>query len=194
MTVTLRRPPPLARLLRVRPDGDRAELLDGDLLVAEAEPRRSPGTGSPVDQADASAAEQVYAGLVDHPFPGCFVCGTEPAGAVGMHLRPGRIADGRTACTWIPRPGHDGTAHVWAALDCPGGWTDDIAGRPMVLGRITAAVRRRPQVGESLVVAGVLVDRAERKSRTATSVYDADGREVGSAVHTWIRVDPRLFA
>ena len=36
VTVTLRRPPPLSRPLTVRRDGDRADLLDGDLVVAEA--------------------------------------------------------------------------------------------------------------------------------------------------------------
>ena len=75
----------------------------------------------------------------------------------------------------------------------PGGWTGDLVGRPMVLGRITAVIRRRPLAGERLVVVGALVDAVGRKSRTATSVYDAAGREVGSAFHTWIRVDPPTF-
>jgi hypothetical protein len=194
VTVTLRRPPPLSRPLAVRRDGEGAELLDGDRVVAEAAPAGRPPPVAAVSAGDARAAEATYAGLVTHPFPGCFVCGTEPAAGVGMRLRPGRVGPGRTACTWTPRPGHGSAAHVWAALDCPGGWTDDIEGRPMVLGRMTAAVLRGPRVGEDLVVVGVLLDRGERKSRTATTVYDAAGREVGSAVHTWIRVDPHSFA
>lgn len=194
VTVTLRRPPPLSRPLTVRRDGERAELLDGDLVVAEAEPAGRPAAVTAVSADNARAAEAAYPGLVTHPFPGCFVCGTEPAARVGLRLRPGRVEPGRTACTWTPHPGHDSATHVWAALDCPGGWTEDIEGRPMVLGRITAAVQRTPRVGEELVVVGELVDRAGRKSRTATSVYDAAGREVGSAVHTWIQVDPHSFA
>ena len=167
--------------------------VDDGVLVAEAEPGEVPEPVEAVDPADAGAAEHVYAGLLDHPFPSCFVCGTEPAEGVGMRLRPGQLTPGRTACTWTPQPTHLETAHVWAALDCPGGWTGDLVGRPMVLGRITAVIRRRPLAGERLVVVGALVDAVGRKSRTATSVYDAAGREVGSAFHTWIRVDPPTF-
>ncbi len=94
----------------------------------------------------------------------------------------------------MPHPAHTEPAHVWAALDCPGGWTDDIAGRPMVLGRITAVVRRLPLPGERLVVVGAWLETSGRKTMTATSVYDAAGRVVGSAAHTWIRIDPSTFA
>ena len=193
VTVTLRRPAPLGRRLDVYRDAGRAELRDGDTLVAEAEPAGTPAAVPPVSAARAEAAESDYAGLVSHPFPGCFVCGTEPAAGEGLLLRPGRVAPAATACRWVPHPRHVGRAHVWAALDCPGGWAEDLEGRPMVLGRITASVRRRPEAGEPLVVVGTLLDTDDRKSRTATSVYDAAGRVVGSAVHTWIRVDPRTF-
>ena len=161
--------------------------------MAEAEPGEVPEPVEPVDPGVARAAEPAYAGLVDHPFPGCFVCGPEAAEGVGLRLRPGPVAPGRTACTWTPQPTQLEAAHVWAALDCPGGWTGDLVGRPMVLGRITAVIRRLPRSGEPLVVVGALVDAVGRKSRTATSVYDAAGREVGSAFHTWIRVDPPTF-
>jgi hypothetical protein len=191
--VTLRRPPPIGRPLQVRRDGEHVELLDDDRLVAEADPAEAPGPVDPVGFAAASSAEAAYAGLVSHPFPDCFVCGTEPADGVGLRLRPGRVAAGRTACTWIPHPHHVSAPHVWAALDCPGGWTLDIAGRPMVLGRMTAVVRRLPSPRERLVVVGAFVDTQGRKSRTATTVYDAEGREVGSAGHTWIQVDALAF-
>ncbi len=194
VTVTLRRPPPLERDLTVRGDHHGVTLLDGDLLVAEAEPATAPDTVAPVDADAAAAAEASYPGLTAHPFPHCFACGTIPADGVGLRLRPGRTAPGRTACTWTPHDAHTETAHVWAALDCPGGWTADIVGRPMVLGRITAAVHRRPNPGESLVVVGAWRENAGRKTLTATSVYDAAGRVVGTAAHTWIQVDPRTFA
>lgn len=194
VSVTLRRPPPLERDLTVRRDHGRVLLLDDDRLVAEAEPAGLPDTVAPVDAGAAAAAEVAYQGLVEHPFPRCFACGTTPAEGAGLRLRPGRVAAGRTACTWTPHVAHTETAHVWAALDCPGGWSDDIVGRPMVLGRISAAVHRRPRPGERLVVVGAWRETAGRKSITATSVYDASGHVVGSAAHTWIRVDPRTFA
>lgn len=198
VTVTLRRPPPLARPLQVRLVDERALLLDGSELVAEAEPAGSvPEPVAPVGAVEAQAAESRYAGLSAHPFPQCFVCGTERAEGDGLGLRPGPVAPGRTACTWVPHPAHVEPPHLWAALDCPGGWTNDLQGRPMVLGRITGVSRRLPRPGERLVVVGALLDATARKSVTATTVYDTVGSqigsEIGSAVHTWIQVDPLAF-
>lgn len=199
VTVTLRRPPPLARPLDVRLVEERALLLDDAELVAEAEPAATvPEPVPPVDAEQAQAVEAHYAGLVAHPFPECFVCGTARTEGDGLGLRPGPLEPGRTACTWVPRPAHVEPPHLWAALDCPGGWTNDLQGRPMVLGRITAVVRRRPRPGERVVVVGALLDATARKSVTATTVYDTAGSqigsEIGSAVHTWIQVDPLAFA
>ncbi len=194
VTVTLRLPPPLERDLDVHAGSERVQLRDGEALVAEAVVGEPPEPVPPADADDAAAAEAAYPGLVDHPFPGCFVCGTTPLEGQGLRLRPGPIGPGRTACSWTPHPAHASAAHVWAALDCPSGWTDDIAGRPMVLGRITAAIHRPPVGGERLVVVGALLDRVGRKSLTAASVYDAAGHLLGTAAHTWIRVDPSAFA
>jgi hypothetical protein len=199
VTVTLRRPPPLARPLEVRLVDDVAVLLDGSELVAEAEPAGAvPEPVRPVGADEAQAVEARYAGLAAHPFPECFACGTERAEGDGLVLRPGPVGPGRTACTWVPQPSHVEPPHLWAALDCPGGWTNNLRGRPMVLGRITAVVRRRPRPGERLVVVGALLDATARKSVTATTVYDTAGSrigsEIGSAVHTWIQVDPLAFA
>ena len=71
-------------------------------------------------------------------------------------LRPGPVQDGsgeRVAAVWRPDVSlvdADGLVRlpvVWAALDCPGGWSVDIAGRPMVLGTMTAWVHERPRPG-----------------------------------------------
>jgi len=162
VTVTLRRPPPLGTDLRVAPDTSAPErgarLLDGADLVAEAvrDDGAELGPVDPVDVEEAAAAELGYAGLRSHPFPRCFVCGTEPGGGAGLALRPGPVAAGRTACLWVPQAAFadgDGTLaepYLWAALDCPGGWTVDLEGRPMVLGRITARLARRARAGELL--------------------------------------------
>jgi len=198
--VTLRRPPPLGTDLEVVVEGG-AQLLDGTDLVAEASAADASELDqvTPVDVDAAVAAEPAYRGLRRHPFPRCFVCGPERAAGDGLCLRPGPTADGRTACSWVPHPAfadHDGTldpAYVWAALDCPGGWTTDLEGRPMVLGRMTAAVERRARVGERLVVVGQHLDTSGRKTRTATSVYDADGQVVGRAAQLWLSVDPQAF-
>jgi hypothetical protein len=200
--VTLRMPPPLERDLELLADPSGARLLDGETLVANAVPVDSEfladATVDPVLPEEARAAESSYRGLTNHPFPTCFACGTANAGGLG--LKPGPVGDGRTACTWKPAAdlatGGDGlvdAVFLWAALDCPGGWAIDMEGRPSVLGQLTACVDARPQVGEACVVLGRYLGEDGRKTFTASTLYDADGRVLARARHTWITVDPALF-
>lgn len=212
VTVNLRRPPPLGVDMSLQLDGHgsatQARLLVAadpagaeQAVVAAAVPEQTAALPPvpPVDAAVAAAATGRYAGADDHPFPGCFVCGTARTDGDGLCLRPGRVDGGRTACTWTPHgnfAGADGTlaaAYVWAALDCPGGWTTDLVGRPMVLVRMTALVHRRPAVGEKLVVVGQHLDTEGRKTHAATTAYDSSGGIVGRAAQLWISVDPATF-
>ncbi|TDO68277.1 hypothetical protein EV651_102196 [Kribbella sp. VKM Ac-2571] len=194
--VTLRMPPPLDKDLEL----GAGRLTDGDALVAEAQPVGSEfladATIDPVRPEEARAAEAAYRGLRDHPFPGCFVCG--PANQNGLRLKPGPIGDGRTACTWTPAAdlATDGLVDevfLWAALDCPGGWTIDLEGRPSVLGQLTACIDARPEAGEECVALGRYLGEDGRKTFTASTLYDADGRVLARAKHTWITVDPAAF-
>jgi hypothetical protein len=156
---------------------------------------------APVAVEAAERAEERYPGLVNHPFPECFACGT--ARPDGLGLRPGPVDDDghgeRVATVWRPAAdladadGLVGVPVVWAALDCPGGWSVDIVGRPMVLGTMTARVLRRPVPGELLVVAGRALDVSERKARTATTLRDGDGDILAVATHVWVAVDPATF-
>ena len=168
----------------------------------------------PVEQvplAEARAAMATYPGLRQHPFPSCFVCGPERAEGDGLRIFPGPVtpvADGstRVASVWTPHPstGEDYHEYVddvpraslpvtWAALDCSGGWAADLEERMMVLGRMSAEIDALPAIGEEHVIVGQLLGVEGRKSLTATTMYDADGRIVGRARHTWIAVDPHMF-
>lgn len=187
--VTLRMPPPLETPLAIVADGDGAvRLLHGDLLVAEAARSRiDVDAVPPVDVEEAAAAEGSYEGFVTHPFPTCFVCGPDREPGDGMRLFPGRVDDRRTACTWTVAPDLAGRPEfVWAALDCPGGWSADLVGRPMVLGRMTAQVHGLPSAGDTCVVVGRLLGVEGRKSWTASTVYGSSGHELGRAHATWI--------
>ncbi len=192
--VTLRQPPPLERPLSVvADDAGLFQVFDGATLVADvARTSLDVDAVAPVPAEEARAAEESYAGLSAHPFPRCFVCGPERSD--GLRLAPGPIAPGATACTWVPDaslPVADGRVApqvVWAALDCPGGWTGDIVGRPMVLGRMAAAVASLPEVGEPCVVVGQRLGGEGRKMWTATTAYGSDGRELGRAHATWIAI------
>lgn len=186
--VTLRRPPPLERPLRVV----EGQLLDGQTLVAEAAPGALSALLDTVDAATAQAAEASYAGRALHPFPECFVCGPDRAAGDGMRLFPGPVGEGRTACTWTP--GEEvSLPYVWAALDCPSAWTSDIAGRPMVLGRMTAEVRQPVVPGQTYVVTSGHLATEGRKTSTAAVLHTADGALVARAEHVWIAVDPQAF-
>ena len=207
--VTLRTPPPLDTDLTVEhlPEGPVTRLLDGETLVAEArctdEELDAVDEVSPATAAEAMAS---YAGLRSHPFPRCFACGTERAEGDGLRIFPGPVGDGRVASVWVPHeslaeasdlldPGVQkvGVGTAWAALDCVGGWSTDLEGRPMVLGQIAARVDALPVVGEPHVVVGAELSSEGRKTFTASTVYDSDGRIVARARHTWIAVDPAAF-
>jgi hypothetical protein len=209
VSVRLHRPPPLETALDVATsldDGRRTAVatLGRDVVATAAEVDGSalPVAVPAVDAETAQAAESRFRGSEDHPFPTCFVCGPQRAPGDGLRLRPGLLLwrDDATACTWTPDAsldGGDGTVPapvVWAALDCPGGWSVDLAGRPMVLGTITARVRRRPRVGEACVVTGAALGAQGRRSLTATTLYGDGGEELARAAHIWVTVDPAAFA
>jgi len=206
--VTLRKPPPLdtpmpvADGVAVDPAGELvavAEVVDRELVPVE-----------PVTAEEAEAAPASYAGHVSHPFPTCFACGT--ARDDGLRIFAGRVGedlDGRSrvAAPWTadrsvaedyhlyatgePRAS---LAVTWAALDCVGGWAGDLEERLMVLGRMTARIDTLPVVGEPHVVLGGARGRDGRKTFTASTLLDSDGRVVAVAEHVWFAVDPAAFA
>ncbi|PZF92564.1 hypothetical protein [Micromonospora deserti] len=183
--VTLRRPPPLETPLTA---------VDGEIhdpvgtVVARVRPVPDfRAVVPPVDLPTARAAAAGYPGLLDHPFPGCYVCG--PGRVDGLRLFPGRLPDGRTAAPFrVPEPVTDAT--VWAALDCPGGWAVIAPGRPYVLGRIAAVVAAPPDPGDECVVTGAMVGGEGRKALVHTSLYGPDGALLGWARATWIALPP----
>lgn len=202
--VTLRQPPPLESAMVVTVEDGATTARFGGAVVATAEPGRlEAALVEPVPWQTAHAAQAAYRGLVGHPFPGCFVCGPDrPPGGPdgGLGLQPGPVGDpgpggdGWVATTWVPDSslaGPDGRIPpelVWAALDCPGGWTSDLGDRPMVLGRITAAVDALPEPGDRCVVVGQRLGVDGRKAFTASTAYDSDGRVLGHAESTWIAI------
>lgn len=197
VSVRLASPPPLDRRLSLAAeppasDVDEVRLLDGDHLVATATaaPAFADDVAAAPTLAQARAAEQRYEGLVEHPFPTCFVCGTARDPADALCLRPGPLDDGtgRYAASWVP---HDvGMPLVWAALDCPGGWSAGIAGRPMVLGTMAAHVLGPPVEGEPHVVVAWQRGSTGRRHLSGTALLGPDGALLARAEATWVAVDP----
>lgn len=198
VTVSLSAPPPLERALTLRAeDASSLTLRDGVLPVATVRPGAldaEPGPGPAVDLDTARWLEQTFAGHRSHPFPTCFVCGPDRSPGDGLRIFPGRLDDDRVAASWTPHSsvaGADGTVGppgVWASLDCVGGWSSDLVGRPMVLASMTAqrVVGSPPQAGSSYVVVGRHVREEGRKTWTASGLYDEAGQLLAQAQHLWI--------
>lgn len=208
--VSLHRPPPLETPLPIAPDDDGvAATLDGEVVLTARCTHRDLVDVEPVDPDEARAAQASYAGLTSHPFPTCFSCGTDRAD--GLRIFPGRVSDQdgapRVAATWTPDPSVAEDYHAyadahpraslpvtWAAMDCVGGWAGDLEERLMVLARMSARLESLPVIGEEHVLVGMGRGREGRKAWTSSTMYDADGRVVGSASHLWVAVDLADFS
>ncbi|MEV6273735.1 hypothetical protein [Nocardia sp. NPDC051832] len=183
VTVLLRNKPPLETPLHLR-DGN---LLDGTTLIAES---RAGAFERDVPQAvsfgTAEAASSSYQS--NDIFAGCFVCGSGRSD--GLRIEAGGVGPGLVAAPWIPDATLPiGSALLWAAMDCPGGWSlDGMFERPALLGSMTATVFDLPAVGEKCVVVGQNHGDQRRKSFAATAVYGSDDRLLGRAEQIWIRL------
>lgn len=195
--VTLRAPVPLGRDLEVRVEGDSASMLDDTRLIASA--RVVSHVLDVPDSVRFDVAAQVVRdaplrGFVDdHPFPGCFVCGPDRDPGDGLRLFAARVPDTQYfAVPWTVADG--GAEFVWAALDCPSSFpmylAEDPFDGPCVLGRLTAAVERIPNVSERTVVMAWRESVDGRKLHTASALFGEDGSRYASARATWIRVTP----
>jgi hypothetical protein len=181
--VTLRVPPPLETPLTAA-DG-KVATPDGT-LVAEVVPVPDAGAGvAPVSLAEARAATAGYPGFADHPFPTCFVCGPERPD--GLRIFAGPLPDGRMAAPWVVPPDVS-VETMWAALDCPGGWSALHSGQVYLLGRIAVAVDALPAPGSTCVVVGATASAQGRKAVVDSSIYAPDGRRLATARATWIAV------
>ncbi len=210
VTVTLRQPPPLEATMRITATEAGLELTFGGAVVAQASVGDQ--TIEPVEGVtweEAVAASASYPGHTSHPFPTCFACGTERPD--GLRIFPGQVPSARedrtrVAAPWIPdesltadSDGDDdptpraSLAATWASLDCVGGWAGDLTERLMVLGQMTAIIDDLPVQGERHVITGEHRGSQGRKTFTAATLHDADGRIVGRAEHVWVAVDPASF-
>jgi hypothetical protein len=204
VTVTLRRPTPLATPMAVERNGGRSLRVHcGRTLVAEASP--SPGSPAaeipgPVSLADARAVAGTSCYYADPVFPGCFACGIGRGPGDGLRIFPGPVA-GRVlwAAPWTPDPsvaGADGWVRpevIWAALDCPSGIAAaEAAGLArdtvILLGQMTASLVVRPVTGEQCRVIAWPADRDGRKLLACSALLGAGGTVLATARTVWLTV------
>ena len=183
--VTLRLPPPLDRPLRVESEGDRLLLHDGEALVAEARPGAPElDVPEPVSVADAEDAESRHVRFGGENFSECFSCGVRPGDGLCIHVGPVAGRD-LHAAPWTAR--EVSPEVIWAAIDCAGAYAVGGPGRgEVVLGRMTAEIRRLPDEGEQCVVIAWPLGEDGRKLYAGTALLSADGEPLAVARQTWI--------
>lgn len=196
--VTLHRPPPLETPLAVQAHADGVQLRAGVERVASARAtsltERAP---SPVTVTEAKQVQGAYGG--ENFIGGCFSCGRDRTPGDGLCLYPGPLTDRpeTLAVHWSPDAtlaGPDSTVPepiVWAALDCPTGWTHIRTGAPALLGRMAARVPGAVHAGADYVVVATPIGAEGRKLYARSALYDDAGRLLAQARATWIRIDQR---
>ncbi len=197
--VTLRKPPPLDTPMEIeqRPDGTLAAVHDGaDVIAARAADVDIAIPGA-VSLATAERAAASYEGFKNHAFPMCFVCGPEREAGDGLRIFPGELPGGVAAAPWIPDRSvadEDGVVHpeiVWAALDCPSGWSPHYAYPEAgvgLLGRLAATLLRPVIAGERYIAASWPAGRDGRKMFAKSAILGEDGEPFAVAHATWIEL------
>lgn len=191
--VTLHAPTPLDTELSLRHLAGTATVTHGERLLVEAitvtEDFDVPDF---VPFNEAAWAERGFAGLSHHPFPGCFVCGLRDPGD-GLRIFPGQVpgtdliaAGWRVPMTITDENGGVPDAILWAALDCPTGWTHFQSGGTALLGRLTARTHGRIYPGGAYSVVARASGREGRKLFGESAIYEADGTLVAAARAVWI--------
>jgi hypothetical protein len=184
--VTLRLPPPLDRPLTVAEEEERLLLLDGEALVAEARaaaPDLEPP--EPVSVAEAEAATLRHVHFEGDAFSECFSCGYRPEDGLCIHV--GHV-EGRElqAAPWVAT--EVSPEVVWAAIDCSGAYAVGGPGRgEVLLGRMTAEIRRLPEEGDTCVVIAWPLGEDGRKLYAGTALLAAGGEPLAVARQTWIQ-------
>jgi hypothetical protein len=204
VTVTLRRPPPLATPMAVECGSEGSvRIRHGDTLIAEA--TASPAGPAlempgPVSLAEARAVEGGSRYYTDPAFPDCFVCGTDRGPGDGLRIFPGPLA-GRAllAAPWTPDPSvadADGRVRpevAWAALDCPSGFAaaeaaDLAQNTAILLGRMTANLAGLPTAGDQCLLIAWPGRRDGRKLLAGSALLGPGGQVLAAATTVWLTV------
>ncbi|MGE0044306.1 MAG: hypothetical protein AB7J28_11390 [Hyphomonadaceae bacterium] len=193
--VTLKAPTPLEKALQLDVADGRAELRDGEILIATGARRDfAMEVPAPVSLEETQRAGKRYAGFVRHAFPNCFVCGPARAEGDGLRVFSGAVEgrEGLFAGVWRPScdladaSGQVRDAFLWAALDCPGYFAIDAG--PAVLGRFHGAVTGQARAGEPVIVLSWALESEGRKHGAGSALYDASGALIAAARATWVKL------
>lgn len=201
--VRLRVPPPLETEMLVEASENRARLLRGTIVIAEAQGAEIELAALPAPSfPEAVEAARSYLGFIRHSFPRCFVCGPQRTFGDGMRIFPGLIeARSIVAAPWIPdaslaeRSGTLAPEFIWAALDCPSGFAvlPVPEGKTLVLGELCARVGSAVRPGDRCVVIGWPLHVDGRKRYAGSAIFTESGDAVAVGRATWIEVPVTAF-
>ena len=196
--VTLKRPIPVDETMQVIADpAGVASLLHADTEIASARVvELDLDIPEAIDFSRAAAARVAFRGYQAHPFPGCFVCGTNRCCGEGMCLFTGVVDEGAVASSWVPAAefvsdeGVVAPEFICAALDCPGAWAliARYGVERIVLGRMTYRLEKPIYAGERYVVMGWALGQEGRKTFCGTAVYDTEGEVCAAASAIWFQI------
>lgn len=177
--VTLRKPIPLSIQMDIEIDGDLVQLTNAESLIASVKPGNIDFKAPTApDYQKAVEASKNFIGFKNHPFPTCFVCGTDRKPHDGLCIFPGHTEDkSMVAAPWEPSPtlgdsqGNVRNEFIWSALDCPGAFAIAENGKQRLLGRMTVLNKKSIQVNEKCVIIGWFKENDGRKNYTGTAIY-----------------------
>lgn len=198
--VMLLSPPPLNVPLTIEFNVEQARLLNGEQLVGAAEV-----TELVLDVPECPEFETINADLAgykspeEHVQPLCFVCGPARDKGDGLRIfsRPtsnSRRNQKQVASLWRPdqsladQSGLVAEEFIWAALDCPGYFAHGEPFKEMLLGTITASIKRRPEVGEMLISLGWQIAVDGRKHFSGTALFSKDKALCATSKQVWIEL------
>jgi hypothetical protein len=141
-------------------------------------------------------AAEAFTDFRKHFYPTRFVCGPARKTEDGLRIFAGPLpGKNGIAAPWIPHrspcddTGKMNTEYIWAALDCPGYFAiNRDTQRYMLLGRLTAALRHKPNSGDRCVIVGWPIQSEGRKHQAATALLSEAGEVLGQALATWIEI------
>jgi len=193
--VKLRRPAPLDKPLKfVTTSEGKTQLLDGELLIAEAEPSALEVSlpELPSWQACEKANEIGGAGE-GSPFAYCFACGRlHPR---GMQVLTGPVENSQlVAAAWVPNPifgdadGRLPDHYVWSALDCPGGFAlaHAVSDQPFLTGSISVKIHQPIMTGTPYRIVGWSEGMDGRWQVAATALVDDSDKPLAVCRSHWI--------
>lgn len=196
-TVRICAPIPLETPLAVFREEDRLEARSKDALILSA--RNNAVTLTPPDPPPLDVARKAAATPTSFGAGGpstCFVCGRNRAKEDGLHIHCGRIDAAHAASVWQPHANFcdaEGNAlpeFLWAALDCPGGFSLPLTHTTYLLGEMTAALHRPVRCGDEIIVHAWHVWSDGRKHFAGVALHTADGVLLAQADTLWIELTP----